>query len=134
MKAEETIIAAPNVATAAIDVGSELGSHRLLDDFALAYHRAVAEALRSAPENVIDHARRNLARWLDSEAFDAGESASLEEWREILDHASVEQLITIITDESDEGQRLRQSSPFAGAISHQQRLEILAACEKRASA
>lgn len=134
MKTEETIISAPDVATTAIDAGSELGSHRFLDDFALAYHRAVAEALRSAPENVIEHARRNLARWLNSETFDAGESASLEEWREILDRTNIEQLITIITDESDEGQRLRQSSPFVGAISHQQRLEILAACEKRASA
>ena len=134
MKAEETIISVPDVATAAIDAGSPLGSHQFLDDFALAYHRAVAEALCSAPEAVLDHARRNLTRWIKSGTFDAGETATLEEWQEVLDGSSVERLIAVITDESDEGQRLRQSSPFVGAIPHQQRLEILAACEKRASA
>jgi len=36
MKAEETIISVPDVATTAIDAGSPLGSHRFLDDFALA--------------------------------------------------------------------------------------------------
>lgn len=134
MKAEETIISAHEVATTAVDVGSPLGSHRFLDDFALAYHHAVASALRATPEAVIDHARRNLARWMKSETFDAGETLSLAEWQEILDRSSAEGLISIITDESDEGQRLRQSSPFVGALPQQQRLEILAACEKRASA
>ncbi len=133
MKAAGTIISVPDVATAAFDAGSPLGSHQFLDDFALAYHRGVAEALRSTPETVIDHARRNLARWMKSETFDAGETASLAEWQELLDGSCAERLIAIITDQSNEGQRLRQSSPFVGAIPHQQRLEILAACEKRAS-
>ena len=42
---------------------SPLGSHTFLDDFALAYHRAVAEGLRVEPEAVLEHARRNLYRW-----------------------------------------------------------------------
>jgi hypothetical protein len=37
-----------------------LGTHRFLDEFALAYHRAVAERLRGDGTAVIDHARRNL--------------------------------------------------------------------------
>jgi hypothetical protein len=36
-----------------------------------------------------------------------GEMPALEEWREILDSSPVERLIGIITEESDEGQRLR---------------------------
>ena len=110
------------------------GSHAFLDEFALAYHRAVAERLRAEPEAVMEHARRNLNRWARSDAFGAGEQASLEEWWAILLEADVGHLIDIMTGASEEGQRLRSSSPFAGALSPEQRLEILAACEQRATA
>ena len=113
---------------------SPLGSHAFLDEFALAYHRAVAERLRAEPESVLEHARRNLHRWAEGDTFGAGGQASLEEWRGILGEADVERLIEIMTDTSDEGQRLRSSSPFVGALSPEERLEILAACEQRATA
>src|ERR671912_401706 len=90
---------------------SPLGSHAFLDEFALAYHRAVAERLRTEPESVLERARRNLDRWAEGDAFGAGERASLEEWRGILGGADVERLVEIMTDASDEGQRLRSSSP-----------------------
>ena len=35
-----------------------LGPHQFLDDYALAYHLAVAERLRERPVAVIGHARR----------------------------------------------------------------------------
>jgi hypothetical protein len=129
MKAEETV-------TTILGSGagiSPLGSHAFLDEFALAYHRAVAERLRSEPEAVLEHARQTLNRWTEGDAFGAGEQASLEEWREILGEADVDRLIEIFTDMSDEGQRLRSSSPFVGALSPEERLEILAACEQRAT-
>jgi len=113
---------------------SPLGSHAFLDEFALAYHRAVAERLRAEPEAVLERARRNLHRWAEGDAFGPGERASLEEWRLILGEADVDRLIEIMTDLSDEGQHLRSSSPFVGALSPEERLEILAACEQRATA
>jgi hypothetical protein len=112
---------------------SPLGTHAFLDEFALAYHRAVAKRLRSEQAAMLERARRNLNRWTEGDAFGAGEQASLEEWRAILDEADVDRLIEIITDASDEGQRLRSSSPFAGALSPEERLEILTACEQRAT-
>ena len=51
----------------------------------------------------------------------------MEEWQEILGEADVDRLIEILTDTSDEGQRLRSSSPFVGVLSPEERLEILAA-------
>ena len=129
MKTEETITTILET-TAGV---SPLGSHAFLDEFALAYHRAVAERLRAEPEAVLELARRNLNRWTEGDAFGAGERASLEEWREILSEADLDRLIEIITDVSDEGQRLRSSSPFVGALSPEERLEILAACEQRAT-
>src|SRR5438270_4479671 len=113
MRAEETITPIPEGGAGI----SPLGSHAFLDEFALAYHRAVAERLRAEPEAVLQCARRNLNRWTEGDAFGAGEWASLEEWREILGGSDVERLIEIITDTTDEGQRLRSSSPFVGALS-----------------
>ena len=49
MKVEEII-------TSILDGGTgvnPLGSHAFLDEFALAYHRAVAERLRAEPEAVL---------------------------------------------------------------------------------
>lgn len=128
MKTEEAVTAVLERAA------SPLGSHAFLDEFALAYHRAVADRLRSEPSAVLGHARRNLDRWTEGDAFGPGEQASLEEWRRILDEADVGRLIEVITDASDEGQRLRSSSPFVGVLSPEERLEVLAACEQRATA
>jgi hypothetical protein len=112
---------------------SPLGSHEFLDEFALAYHRAVADRLRAEPEVVLERARRNLNRWEEGDSFGRGERASLEEWRRILSEADLDRLVEVITDVSDEGQRLRSSSPFVGTLSPEERLEILAACEQRAT-
>jgi hypothetical protein len=129
MKADETIIVVLGGGAAI----SPLGSHAFLDEFALAYHRAVADRLRAEPAVVLEHARRNLDHWMEGDAFGPGELASLDEWRRILGEADVDRLIEIITDASEKGQRLRSSSPFVGALSSEERLEILTACEQRAT-
>ena len=124
-----------NISTTGAAAGAgALGSHQFLDDFALAYHLAVAERLGERPDAVIEHARQNLTRWLEGDAFGPGERQAVEEWRKLLDVSDVGQLIGIITDTSDEGQRLRSSSPFVGALTPEERLELLAACEQRATA
>jgi hypothetical protein len=107
---------------------SRLGTHQLLDDIALAYHRAVAVRLRRDPEAALGVARRNLARWLSGGAFDGAGAAALREWESLLDGSGVGRLIECITAETEEGQRLRSSSPFVGAIPEEARLEIIAAC------
>ena len=130
MKAEETISAALGGGAGV----SPLGSHAFLDEFMLAYHRAVADRLRAEPKAVLENAHRNLDCWTEGDTFGVGEQASLKEWRRILDEADVERLVVIVTDASDEGQCLRSSSPFVGVLSPEERLEILAACEQRAIA
>ncbi|HEX8291992.1 MAG TPA: hypothetical protein VF570_09575 [Pyrinomonadaceae bacterium] len=127
MKTEEA------VTTVLEGSASPLGSHAFLDEFARAYHSVVADRLRAEPSVVLKHARRNLDRWTEGDAFGSGELASLDEWQRILDEADVNRLVEVITDISDEGQRLRSSSPFVGVLSPEERLEILAACEQRAT-
>jgi len=115
------------------ELGS-LGSHQFLDDFALTYHRAVAARLRVAPEPVIEHARNNLARWGARYGSLSGATLTFREWEKLLEESTVEKLIALITEDSDEGQRRRQSTPFAGVLTPEERRELLDACEKRASA
>ena len=110
---------------------SSLGTHQFLDEFALAYHRAVADRLRTDGSSVLAHARRNLDRWMRDGGHELGAAQALEEWRKLLDESDLDELIESITDTSDEGQRLRSSSPFAGALPPEQRLEMLAACEPK---
>jgi hypothetical protein len=124
MEATGSNISPPGAASGA----GALGSHQFLDDFVLAYHMAVAERLRERPDAVIELARQNLNRWLEGDALGPGERQSVEEWQKLLDLSEVSQLIGIITDTSDEGQRLRSSSPFVGALTPEERLELLAAC------
>jgi hypothetical protein len=108
-----------------------LGSHQFLDAFALAYHRAVADLLRVAPGPILKRARENLAAWMARGEMSAGAMLSLREWQKLLDELTVPQLIAILTDDSDDGQRFRQSSPFAGALTAEERLTILADSENR---
>ena len=110
-----------------------LGSHQFLDRLALAYHYAIAARLIVAPEEVLDIARDNLRRWLK---IHAGSSTSyaLEEWQHLLDTRTVPELIAIITEDFDEGQRLRQSTPFVGVLPESEREELYTLCEKKAVA
>ena len=45
-------------------------------------------------------------------------------WQTILSTHSLNEVLEILTEDSDEGQRLRQSSPFSGILSQRERLEI----------
>lgn len=128
MKAKGLIISVPESVT-----GSPVDSHQFLDGLALAYHRAVAVRLREEPGAVVRAARENLARWLASGSFDSGTAAALREWLSILDASTTEELLALLTAETDEGQRLRQSSPFAGVLTEEERLKIMDACERAAA-
>jgi len=81
----------------------------------------VAERFLQAPDEVICFAMRNLDRWrqqgVDCEDFGI--------WKELLSgprHA----ILDVLTSTSEEAIQLRQSSPFAGLISEEARLRILA--------
>ena len=103
-----------------------LSSHLFLDKVSLALHRAVAKRLRKNPALVLGLARANLQRWLTR-----GESKAWREWWEIIENSSPETICDIITQDSDEGQRLRSSTPFAGVLSPIEREQIWQACAQR---
>ncbi|HMS40341.1 MAG TPA: hypothetical protein PKE69_08955 [Pyrinomonadaceae bacterium] len=98
--------------------------HNFVDLFSLMLHAGVAEKLRLNPHEVLQIARQNLNRWL------ANENSALREWQKILETHTPEEIIKIITQDTDEGQRLRSSSPFAGVLSETERDQIWSECAK----
>ena len=97
--------------------------NNFIDLFNLILHRAVAEKLRQDAKSVLQTARNNINRWLTK-----NESSALLEWRRILETRTPEEIIKIISQDSDEGQRLRSSSPFAGVLSEAEREKIWSEC------
>ena len=96
--------------------------NNFVDLFNLMLHRAVAEKLRKSPESVLQVARNNLQNWLKDNDY------ALLEWQNILETKTPEQIIKIISQDTDAGQRLRSSSPFAGVLSEAEREKIWSEC------
>jgi len=92
--------------------------HDYQDRVSLVMARRVADELSRRPE-LIDFARANLDRWSLLNANAPGLMRCYDEWRGLLGR-SIPEVITILTAESDEGERLRQNSPFAGILTPQE--------------
>lgn len=90
-------------------------THEYQDRVSLEMATIVARGLAAHPEWV-DLARGNLDRWTQRNAGAAGLLRCYEEWRAILD-LPVAEIAAILTEASDEGQRLRSNSPFVGVLS-----------------
>ena len=90
-------------------------NHVNLDQISLALGRRVAERLRRQPE-LLDEARANLSRWSRRNASVATLLRCYAEWQELLERP-VDDICALLCAETDEAQRLRQNSPFAGVLS-----------------
>ena len=99
-----------------------LVQHDRHDRVSLELARHIAGGLRSHPE-WIEQARQNLARWSKLNADSPQLLRSYDEWRSIL-AGPVESIVAVLIAETDEGQRLRQNSPFAGVLAAQEVWEI----------
>ena len=66
----------------------------------------------------------NIERWAK---LHGGLPRAHEEWRNLIEGEPWEKLRDMLIEESDEGQRLRSSSPFAGIVTPAERERILAA-------
>ncbi|MFO0827095.1 MAG: hypothetical protein U0572_03010 [Phycisphaerales bacterium] len=88
--------------------------HEYQDRVSLELARRVAEGLAQHPEWV-EFARANLDRWSERNADAPGLLRCYGEWRAILARP-VDEIRSTLLAETDDGQRLRQSSPFAGIV------------------
>lgn len=89
-------------------------SHEVQDAVSLELARRIATGLPQHPE-WLDVARSNLERWSCQNRNAPLLLHCYAEWLELLARPGVE-ICEALVAESDEGQRLRQNSPFAGVL------------------
>jgi hypothetical protein len=87
-------------------------SHQWIDYVDLMMHRAMARKIRRRP-TLFSTAGRNIARW---EKNRGSCSTPLLEWKKILKENDMRAVLLMITRANEEGNRLRQSSPFVGVL------------------
>lgn len=90
-------------------------NHATIDRVSLELARQVAERVRLHPD-LVDAARANLVRWSRQNAFASPLLQCYAEWQDILSRP-VDEVCDLLCSETDEGQRLRQNSPFVGVLS-----------------
>lgn len=93
------------------------------DRVALELHRSVAEKLRIDPDAVLSHVAGNLARLREVTQGDLVQGW-LDQWEQ-LTTASIDTLIDGMLEQSSLGRELRQNSPFAGALTRDERLAAI---------
>ncbi len=100
-----------------------MNSHRLIDERSYEMHRVIARIL-SADPSCLDL----VARQMDTRLADPDYSESLKdcvrEWRGIVADG-LDRVLSVLEDRSDEGQRLRQNTPFAILMPQEERMRIL---------
>jgi hypothetical protein len=95
-------------------------SHRLVEARSLAMHAVIARKIARDP-TLLAIAHRNIERW--NARWKDGSPAWLKEWQEMLKQPW-QHIAAIITEPSEHGARVRQSSPFAGVLSNEERWRI----------
>jgi hypothetical protein len=83
-------------------------THEQIDQRSLAMHLEMAEMIRGNPE-LYDRVRNTLGRWIST---GRPVPPALQEWQSILDTRTVGEVLEIISTDTEDCRRLRQSSPF----------------------
>ena len=89
-------------------------NHGVQNRASLRIAETIASALPDHPE-WITQARSNLDRWTRLNADASGLVRCYDQWRSLLDQP-IDQIRDALSATTDEGQRLRQNSPFAGVL------------------
>ncbi len=95
-------------------------SHEWIDQRSLALDRAIAQKLIQKPE-LIERAKETLQRWIRQR--EPAVPKVMLEWQEIL-NSPFKNILKVLTSSEAEPTRLRQSSPFCGILTLEERRAI----------
>ncbi len=95
-----------------------MADHQLIDRRSLAMVQRIVARVDQQPE-LLERARATCERWLEQR-----DNPAHREWSQILRRPWA-QVREVLLDPGHEGQRLRQSDPFVGLLSNQERWAIL---------
>lgn len=90
----------------------------------LLLHTAIAEKIEHFDEDSWAKMNRNLAR-VRANTRGNYHQKNIRRWQEIIDNHDIVGLRTALTDPTDTGIGMRETSPMSGFISNSQRLTIL---------
>ena len=96
-------------------------THQEIDERSLAMHRLIAEKISQNPA-LFDKAKATLARWRTTVCISS--QPYLLEWERLM-NLGLEACLAAAIEESERATALRQSSPFAGLLTHQERFVFL---------
>ena len=95
--------------------------HDAIDRRSLAMHQLAAEKIRRQPQ-LFEQLSQTLARWQD--LVSPSTQPYIREWESLV-RAGMEPCLAVATEESERGNALRQSSPFMGILTHQERFALI---------
>lgn len=97
--------------------------HDIIDERSYEMHKVISRELRNDPKK-LDVVLRQMDQRLGDPDYSESLKQCVREWREIV-VAGVDRVLEVLADRSEEGNRLRQNSPFAIIMPKEERLEIL---------
>ena len=96
-------------------------THQEIDERSLAMHRLVAARVEQDPTLFVK-AKGTLAKWRN--AVSASSQPWLDEWERLMERG-IEACLAAAVEDSQKAAALRQSSPFSGVLSNQERFAFL---------
>ena len=103
--------------------------HEVIDERSLELHQVIARELRADPAKL-----ERVVAWIEKFLADPDYSVhskdALTEWLHII-RQGLPRVLEALADRSEEGQRMRQSSPFAVIMPQDERARIFAKYEAR---
>ncbi len=102
--------------------------HKVMDERSLEMDRVIARELRADPSK-LQLAENWIERFLADPDYSVQSKDALTEWLDLIRSRGLPGVLAALEDRSAEGQRMRQSSPFAVIMPQDERKRILARYE-----
>ena len=114
-----SVVGISNATETATDGTVLMDLHRLAEKRSIAYHRLIAERIRRDP-SILEGARARVRSWISATG---GVPFYAHKWHDILSR-HVDAIAAFLIEDTELARELRQSTPFAGALSPAERWEI----------
>ena len=104
--------------------------HRRHEEQSLVLHREIARRIRINPD-LLTVVRDRLTKDIHSGQFSVSVTDAMQEWLDLLNAGSLAEILELLLDQGENARRLRQSTPFTGILTQEERRHVL---EKHESA
>ena len=104
--------------------------HQVIDERSYEMDQVIADILRRSPEK-LDLVCDWISRKRNDPLYSERAKDVLQEWDDLIHDEGVTGVLRVLEDRSEEGDRMRQNSPFGVLMPQDQRMSILKKYEAR---